>query len=227
MNSTGRLRLHLATLSLAVGLSSWACGGGVQAAPSSGNGTTQGAPNAQLSSNPTAITFGSVAVGQTQTQSAVLAAANADVRISSASWNGSGFSLTGITFPVTIPAGTSLPYTIAYTPATSGSATGQVSFLSDAKNSPTTVTLAGSGAAAAHSVSLLWNASTSSVLGYNIYRATGSTAQYVKLTPSPIQSVSFTDSSVSSGSTYYYAATAVDQNNVESSYSNIATAQIP
>jgi fibronectin type 3 domain-containing protein len=78
-----------------------------------------------------------------------------------------------------------------------------------------------------HSVSLSWDASTSPEVGYNVYRSTQSGGPYTKLNSSVLITLAYTDSSVQSGSTYFYAATAVDSNNVESAYSNIATAVIP
>jgi fibronectin type 3 domain-containing protein len=81
-----------------------------------------------------------------------------------------------------------------------------------------------------HSVTLSWTASTSTgVTGYYVYRGTTS-GQYTKLNPTaPVSGtqLTFTDTSVQSGTTYYYAVTAVDSSNVESSYSNQATASIP
>jgi fibronectin type 3 domain-containing protein len=78
-----------------------------------------------------------------------------------------------------------------------------------------------------HSVSLSWNASTSKVVGYNVYRGTQLGGPYTKLNSSLIATLTFTDSSVQSGATYYYVATSVDANNVESGHSNVATAVIP
>jgi hypothetical protein len=79
-----------------------------------------------------------------------------------------------------------------------------------------------------HSVSLSWNPSVSSnIAGYNLYRAEIAGGAYTKLTASPLATTAFTDSSIASGRTYYYVATAVDSNNVESSYSNLATAAVP
>src|SRR5579872_6595046 len=58
----------------------------------------------QLGITPTSFNFGSVAVGSSTSQNATLTAANADVQVSSAGWNGQGYSLSGITFPVTVSA---------------------------------------------------------------------------------------------------------------------------
>jgi len=191
--------------------------------PLSGNGL--GA--SQLAVSPSSMSFGNVAVGSSQSQNGTLTAGSSNVTISSAAWNGAGFSLSGIFFPVTVPGGQSVPFTVDFAPQSSGSASGQVSFVSDASNSAAVVTLAGGGTQATqHSVSLSWNASTSQVAGYNIYR-TSSGGPYTKLNSSLISSLSFTDNNVQSGATYSYVATAVDSNDVESGYSNLATAVIP
>lgn len=78
-----------------------------------------------------------------------------------------------------------------------------------------------------HSVSLSWTASTSTVVGYNVYRGTQSNGPYTKLNPAPVPVVSFTDNTVTAGQIYYYVTTAVDGNNNESGYSNQVSATIP
>ena len=79
-----------------------------------------------------------------------------------------------------------------------------------------------------HTVSLSWKASTSTNLkGYYVYRADVAGGAYAKLNSSPISATSFTDGSVASGRIYYYVTTAVNTSNVESSYSNQATAVVP
>ena len=187
--------------------------------------TGAGLAAGQLSANPSSINFGSVDLGKSLQQGGSLTTGGTDVIVSSASWNGAGFSLSGITFPTTVKAGTSTPFTVTFAPQGTGNVTGQVSFLSNATNSPTVVALSGAGAQ--HTVGLSWNASTSSVAGYNLYRSTTSGGPYTKLNSSLILGLSFTDSSVQGGATYFYAATSVDSNNNESAYSNIATAVIP
>jgi hypothetical protein len=79
-----------------------------------------------------------------------------------------------------------------------------------------------------HSVSVSWSASPSSnVVSYNVYRATTPTGPFTRLTASPVPATSFSDQNVQSGSTYYYAATAVDNTNSESGLSAQAPAVIP
>ena len=79
----------------------------------------------------------------------------------------------------------------------------------------------------AHFVDLTWTASTSIVAGYNIYRSASSGGPYVKQNSTLAVGTTYTDSSVLSGQTYYYVATAVDASNNESGYSNEASATVP
>ncbi len=79
----------------------------------------------------------------------------------------------------------------------------------------------------AHSVALSWNASTSTVSGYNVYRTTVSGLQYARLTSSLVGGLAYTDMTVQNGITYYYVTTAVDANGNESTYSNVVSANVP
>jgi hypothetical protein len=191
-------------------------------------GTSQQNLSGQLAVSPSSVSFGNVAVGQKAAQTGTLSASNSDITVSSAAWNGQGYSISGITFPVTVPAGKSASFTITFAPPTAGTATGSVTFDSNASNSTVTETLSGTGTqTSSHSVALSWNASTSLVAGYNIYRGTQPGGPYTRLTSSPLSGTSYTDASVQSGATYYYVSTAINSGNVESAYSNQATAAIP
>jgi hypothetical protein len=80
----------------------------------------------------------------------------------------------------------------------------------------------------AHSVDLRWKGSVSRVVGYNVYRSETDGGPYTKLTTSaPIRTTNYTDRSVQSGHTYFYAVTAVDSKSKESRYSNQIKALIP
>jgi fibronectin type 3 domain-containing protein len=77
-----------------------------------------------------------------------------------------------------------------------------------------------------HVVSLSWTVSNSSnVTGYKVYRATASGGPYTLL-QSLGAVTSFTDNTVLSGQTYYYAVTAIGSSNTESAYSTPAQAVI-
>lgn len=79
----------------------------------------------------------------------------------------------------------------------------------------------------AHSVTLSWSGSASTVSGYNIYRSTVSGGGYARLNSSLVSVLAYTDSTVQSGGSYYYVTTAVDANGVESTFSNEVSAAIP
>jgi fibronectin type 3 domain-containing protein len=82
--------------------------------------------------------------------------------------------------------------------------------------------------AAVHTVTLTWNESDTSVVGYNMYRGTTSGGTYTKVnTGGLIAAMLYTDSTVANGTTYYYVVTAVDNTGAESAYSNQAQATIP
>lgn len=78
-----------------------------------------------------------------------------------------------------------------------------------------------------HWVGLSWTASTSTVVGYDIYRGTTSGGPYTLLNQYLVTDVVYDDAAVSPGQTYYYVATAVDSNQVQSAYSNEIPATIP
>jgi hypothetical protein len=211
------------------------CGGGVantNATGSSGGNTPPGSNTpgtAQFSVTPSAISFGSVAVGNSLLRTGTLTATGSSVTVSSADWNGQGFSVSGISFPVTIAAGQSTSFNVTFAPQISGSISGSISFISDASTTPAVETLTGAGTTVAsqHSVSLSWTPSASSVVGYNVYRGTINGGPYQRLTSSPQPATAYTDSGVQSGATYYYVATSVASNSIESGYSNQTAAIIP
>jgi hypothetical protein len=190
--------------------------------------TGDGLAPGQLAVSPTAMSFGNVTVGTSKNLTGTLSAGGADVTVSSASWNGLGYSVSGITFPVTVLAGKTKTFTVTFAPQTTGLSTGQVSFVSDATNSPTVETFSGTGTQAAqHSVTLTWDASTSQVVGYYIYRRTTSGSYGSPLNGTPQSGLTFVDNTVANGTTYFYVVTAVDSNSQESVHSNEVTAVIP
>jgi hypothetical protein len=182
----------------------------------------------QLNVSPATLNFGNVAVGSDAVQTGALIAGSTSITVSSASWSGPGFSVSGITFPVTVPASQSVSFTVTFAPQSAGSAAGSISFLSNATNSPAVESFTGDGTQnTQYTVSLSWDPSTSQVIGYNVYRGAQSGGPYVKLTSSPQLGTSYTDSTVQDGLTYFYVSTSVNSAGEESSYSNQATAVIP
>jgi Abnormal spindle-like microcephaly-assoc'd, ASPM-SPD-2-Hydin len=197
--------------------------------PISGTGTTT---VGQLSVSPGTLPLGTVVDGSSATASGSLSATGANVTVSGATTNNSVFSVGGLSLPVTIAAGQSVPFSITFSPQTPGSASASLTVTSSAQPSIATATLTGTGTAApSHTVNLSWNASTSpSVSGYNVYRAlyTGSCGSYSKVNSVLNTTTLYSDSSVSDGVSYCYAATAVNTSSQESGYSNIVNdLQVP
>lgn len=82
--------------------------------------------------------------------------------------------------------------------------------------------------AAAHTVQLSWDASTSqNVIGYNVFRGANSGGPYTQINSTLDPNTSYTDSTVQDGQTYYYVATAVNSDGTQSQYSNQTEAVIP
>ena len=202
------------------------------------SGTAVTATGGTLTAVPTTVAVpGNVAVGTSGTATGQLTAATASVTVSGVNVVGSEFVISGLAFPVTIPAGSSATYTVTFSPTSSGSASTTASFVSNASNAPTGVSLTGTAVAApVYTVGLSWTASGSTgVTGYYIYRAlyntsTSTCGSYTKLNPStPNATTSYTDSnSITDGDTYCYQVTAFDATTgQESTDSNMATAIIP
>jgi Abnormal spindle-like microcephaly-assoc'd, ASPM-SPD-2-Hydin len=189
----------------------------------SGTGTAQG----QLALTPTALNFGSVTDGTKLSRTSSLSATGASVTVSSAKLSNAEFTLTGISFPLTIAAGTSVPFTLTFVPQSSGLATGTLSFADNASNVPTEP-LSGTGVAPTqHSVSLSWTDSGSGIVGYNVYRGSISGGPYAKINSALDSTTTYTDTSVLAGQTYYYVTTSVNGSGMQSGYSNQAQAVVP
>jgi hypothetical protein len=195
----------------------------------SGTGTTS---PGQLGANPSTLPIGSVVVGTSDTGSGSLTASGSSVTVTSVSSNNARFSVSGLNLPVTINAGQSVPFTVTFSPQTTGAANATLTFTSNASPTTTQESVTGTGTpAATHTVSLSWDASSSTdVAGYNVYRAPFASAcgSFQLINSGLNASTVYTDSAVTNGSSYCYATTAVDSGNQESGYSNIVSnVQIP
>ena len=183
-----------------------------------------------ISVNPTSLSFGSVTDGSSAAKGfTVTNTGNSNVAISGITATGTGFSLLSGAGAVTLSPNQSTSVSVQFAPSAAGSVNGSVNILSNATGSASSVALSGTGVAptVSHSVALNWGASSSSVAGYNVYRSTVSGSAYAKMNGSVLGGVSYADSTVQSGQTYYYVATAVDSSGNESVYSNEVAAIVP
>ncbi|HXO31924.1 MAG TPA: choice-of-anchor D domain-containing protein [Candidatus Acidoferrales bacterium] len=230
-----------ATFTVTFTPSSAASASGSVAVTSSGSNPTLSIPLAgtgtivagQLTATPATLPVGSVVVGTSGTASGSLNASVANVTVTAASTNNSRFTISGLSLPAVISAGKSVPFTVTFSPQVSGTDSATLTFTSNAQPSTATAAATGTGTAApTHTVSLSWSASTSpSISGYNIYRAIylGSCGSYSRMNGSTLITLTtYSDSSVTAGTNYCYATTAVNSSSEESGYSNIVSdVQIP
>ena len=191
--------------------------------------TVNAAPTYSLSANPPSLAFGSIAVGANLTIPSTLTnTGNANVTISNVTISGAGFGASGVSSGQILAPGQTASLSVTFTPSTNTGVTGSVTITSNATNSPTAISLSGSGVQpVTHDVALSWSPSTSQIIGYNVYRGSASGGPYSKLTSTPVTATSDTDSSVQAGSTYYYTVTSIDSSNMESGFSNEVSAVIP
>src|SRR5262249_35295978 len=144
---------------------------------------------------------------------------------------GSAFSVAGLpAMPFTLGAGQTAQARVTFAPSTGapGTAAGTVTFVSNMNSAASTIS--GTGAS---NVGLAWTASTTPGVTYNVYRCSVSLAACVPSQPANFSQIaqgvaglSYTDSAISSGQTYYYALTAVDASNAESVLSAVSTATV-
>jgi len=181
-----------------------------------------------LIANPSSLAFGNINVGSSSTLPVTLSnSGNANVTVSNVSISGAGFNASGISSGQLLLPGQNATLNVSFAPAGTGSVAGSsATVTSNATNSPMTITLSGTGIQA-HSATLSWTASTSSVVGYNTYRGLVKGGPYTKLTTTPVAMSNYMDSTVLSGVTYYYTVTSVASGNNESGFSNEVIATIP
>lgn len=206
--------------------------GGTTVIQVSGTGTAATSTTPQLLFSSTTLSFGNVPVGSTSTLSLTLTSSGtAPVTISSVALQGTGFSDSGATFPMTLNPNQSVTLTVQFDPTAASAGTGTLTVNSNSATGGTTqVTLSGTGTAVQHGVDLSWDAPSSSsdpVAGYNIYRSTDGGGTFTKLNPSPDGQVDYDDNAVQSGASYVYEVKSVDASGVESSASNQINVTVP
>jgi hypothetical protein len=191
--------------------------------PLSANLAVTGTPTATISVSvaPATLDFGSVPQSSASAPLTVTLTntGTGNYAISALSTTGANsgdFARTGAcSISSVLTPGGSCTITETFTPATTAAESASVSVTDNAPGSPRTIPLAGVGiTAGTHYAALSWSASPStSVTGYNVYRATVTGGPYTLLTTgSPVSGLTYTDLAVSSGNTYYYVVTAAGTN---------------
>ena len=187
---------------------------------------------ATLSINATSVAFGNVNLNTPATQSVILSSTGtAAVTVSAAAVSGSGFTVSGVTFPITLNPNQTATLSVQFDPTVAGAVTGQLTITSNSSTgSSAVVSLSGTGIAASYQVILTWVPPTSSpdpVAGYNVYRAPSGGSTYTQLNSTVMTQTTYTDTNVTNGQTYDYIVESVDASGVQSVPSNTAVVPIP
>jgi hypothetical protein len=193
---------------------------------------TAEASSVTLIPNPAQLSFGNVTVGTTDTLQATLHnTGNIDADISSITVSGKGFTLGGSGSSAMLAPGQTLTLDVSYAPTSFGVGSGTLTVVSNATTKQISIPLSGKGLnktqTSKHSVTLAWDASSGSIIGYYVYRSSKPSGPYARLNSASTPSTSYSDTTVSNGQTYYYVVTAVNSSNIESTDSNTASASIP
>ena len=108
-----------------------------------------GVPPGTLTPSPSSLAFGSIQVGTKTSLSETLTNTGAaSVTITQVTPSGTGFSVSGLTLPVTLTSNQTVSFNANFSPTSAGAATGSLSIVSNASNSPLTIPLSGTALAA-------------------------------------------------------------------------------
>jgi Abnormal spindle-like microcephaly-assoc'd, ASPM-SPD-2-Hydin len=188
--------------------------------------STSGSNGPVLSASTVTLDFGSVLVDSADSLGVTLTnTGNGNAVIGGVVVTGAGFTASGVDANTTVPPGQTAALNVTFTPSTKGSIAGTLTIASNAGN--LSIKLVGNGGQlSSRSVALTWDPSTSDIIGYYVYRMLLD-GTFAKINNAPVVLTEFTDTRIQSGQTYTYVVTAVDADNLESDYSEPATATIP
>ena len=192
-----------------------------------------GAGVPMLNINATSIAFGNVNLNSPATQSLILTSTGASaVTVSAATVIGSGFTISGVSFPITLKTNQTATLSVQFDPTVAGPASGTLTIVSTSLTNPIAImSLSGTGVVGvAYQVNLSWDAPTSSpdpVAGYNVYRSLSGASTYQQLNTAVVTQATYVDTGVENGQTYDYFVVSVDASGVTSSPSNLAAVPIP
>jgi hypothetical protein len=187
------------------------------------------APSGVLSLGTQALNFGNINInGGAQQTVNISDPGNANVTVTNVIVSGPGFWASGVSSGFILAPGQSTALTVGFSPAGGGSVGGSVTIVTDAGSA--TVSLFGAGTVSdgtSHNVALSWQASPSSVTGYNAYFSAVSGGPYTRLTSAPVAATNYLQTGVQGGQTYYYVVTSVSTDGEESGYSSEISVPVP
>ena len=195
---------------------------------------------ANLVVTPTVVNFGNLAVKSISLQNITLQnTGDISLSLQGVTVSGAGFGYSDLSPGFSLAPNQKVTFQVWFAPKVAGPASAVLSLLSPNLTSPETLNMSGDGVTSTtppptppptpsqHTVALTWDASTSQVIGYRVYRSETSGGSFNPLVGTALNALSYSDSTVSSGTTYYYVVTAVDSAGIESVYSNQVVAVVP
>ena len=203
--------------------------------------TQPGAQASTLSASVAAVNFGVINLGSIGLQTMTLSnSGSGGIAISGISLSGSSLTFGGIYTGMELSPGQSTVVTVSFAPASAIPASGAITIISNAANSPLVIPWvansnsnsstrsASNPTPSSHSVMLTWSPSASApVIGYNVYRGLVSGGPYSIVNSSPVATTAYSDTLQSAAQTVYYVVTTVGDNNAESAYSSEVAVPIP
>jgi hypothetical protein len=198
----------------------------------SGSSQAPNTPSAagQLTASIPAVSFGQTSVGANATQNVTLSASgSSSVTVKSIQVSGTGFTIAPPALPATLASGQTMVLAVQFSPPSPGQQNGSLVVGSNAATPQLTVPLSGTGTAASanHSATVSWDNGDPTAISYTVYRSGVSGGPYAPLNASPLSVTTYTDSSVSAGSTYFYVVTESNAAGVESQFSSEVSATVP
>lgn len=116
---------------------------------SSGKSSSQTGQPGSLSAAPASVSFGNVQIGTSQTQSDSLSnTGGTSLTVTQATPTGAGFTITGLSLPLTLPPGQSASFGVVFSPKTAGSVAGNLAITNSASSTPLNIALSGTAVAA-------------------------------------------------------------------------------
>jgi len=175
------------------------------------------------------VAFGNVSVDSTDTQSvSLLSSGTGPITISAIATSGTGFTVSGVTPPLTLDPGDAINALVAFSPMSGGAATGSITVNTNASNGrPLSLALTGTGVL--YQVDLSWNApgTNDPIAGYNVYRSEEGSPSYIIVNDDLVTGTIFVDQTVVNGTFYTYFVEAVDESGASSGPSGAFAIQIP
>jgi Abnormal spindle-like microcephaly-assoc'd, ASPM-SPD-2-Hydin/Protein of unknown function (DUF1573) len=162
--------------------------------------TVNAAPVAGIQVSPSPINFGNEVVGNNNNLSQALIITNtgtATLTITQVTETGSAFSVSGFSVPLNVSVGKNTTITVSFQPTTVGAVSGNISIVSNAPGSPTSVGLSGTGIAG----TLTLGISPTSLSFGNVTTGTSSASQTVTITNTGNANVTISQITLS-GSSY-------------------------